>query len=676
MPSRYAVWSALALLAVLLGAMGAPRTLAHLSATPAHSLALIGTGFTYQGQLKNGSTPVNGSCEVAFRLYDALTNGNVIGNPLTTTVSVSNGLFTTQLDFGPNVFDGNARWLDLRVKCGSDVGFTQLAPRQALTAAPYALALPGLYTQPNITSTNLIGGYAGNWVALGAVGAVIAGGGSADYTNTVTANFGTVSGGEGNQADDYGTVGGGGLNSAANFGATVGGGAFNEANGIYSTIGGGQTNVTENVWTTIGGGLSNTVQSSGDTIGGGQGNRTSGGYATIAGGFNNTANGLYAVVGGGRAITASNAYASVGGGYGNVASGAGAVVGGGGWNGMVANGNRANATGATIAGGYGNVITTAASYAAIGGGTGNSIQSTGGTIAGGNTNVLTVGGMNSFIGGGSTNTISGPHGVVGGGQGNTVETSSYWGTVGGGSGNTVRGFFSVVGGGSNNAANGAYATVPGGNGNAATGSSSLAAGTNAQALHAGVFMWADSTNAPISSTIANQFLIRASGGVTLYTDAGATTGAALYPGSGAWTSASDRNLKTNFSPVDGRAILAQVAALPIQTWNYTAQPAAIRHIGPTAQDFAAAFAVGETNTGISVVDADGVALAAIQGLHEISTEQSAELAALRAENTALAARLSALEQAQTAPIFVLGVFLGIGICLGVGRRLSIAKYFR
>jgi hypothetical protein len=94
--------------------------------------------FTYQGQLKNGGNSVNGSCQMAFRLYDALSSGNLIGSPIIIPVQVTNGLFTIGLNFGDGAFDGNGRWLDIQVNCGS--GFTQLTPRQALTPAPYALA--------------------------------------------------------------------------------------------------------------------------------------------------------------------------------------------------------------------------------------------------------------------------------------------------------------------------------------------------------------------------------------------------------------------------------------------------------------------------------------------------------------------------------------------------------
>src|SRR5262249_48182987 len=72
----------------------------------------------------------------------------------------------------------------------------------------------------------------------------------------------------------------------------------------------------------------------------------------------------------------------------------------------------------------------------------------------------------------------------------------------------------------------------------------------------------------------------------------------------------------HFSSVDALQVLAQVAHLPIATWNYKSQNAGIRHIGPAAQDFFAAFKVGEDNRHITDIDEGGVALAAIQGLNQ------------------------------------------------------------
>ncbi|MCZ7640496.1 MAG: tail fiber domain-containing protein [Verrucomicrobia bacterium] len=89
---------------------------------------------------------------------------------------------------------------------------------------------------------------------------------------------------------------------------------------------------------------------------------------------------------------------------------------------------------------------------------------------------------------------------------------------------------------------------------------------------------------------------------------------------GTFVSASDRNLKENFEPVNPREVLDKVAALPISTWNYREDPGA-RHLGPVAQDFHAAFGVGSDDRHIATVDAEGVALAAIQGLNRKLEEQ-------------------------------------------------------
>ena len=100
---------------------------------------------------------------------------------------------------------------------------------------------------------------------------------------------------------------------------------------------------------------------------------------------------------------------------------------------------------------------------------------------------------------------------------------------------------------------------------------------------------------------------------------------------------SDRALKANFGSVDAADMLARVRELPIATWNYRHDDPAVRHIGPMAQDFAAAFGVGADDRHIHPLDGQGVALAAIQGL-------AAELERLHEENARLAERVAALER--------------------------------
>ncbi len=111
----------------------------------------------------------------------------------------------------------------------------------------------------------------------------------------------------------------------------------------------------------------------------------------------------------------------------------------------------------------------------------------------------------------------------------------------------------------------------------------------------------------------------------------------------AFNPSSDRNLKENFSAVDPASILTKVAALPVQTWNYKSDPASLRHIGPMAQDFSAAFHVGMDDKHIATVDADGVALAAIQGLYELLQKDQVEIARLREENERLREEFAGLK---------------------------------
>lgn len=85
------------------------------------------------------------------------------------------------------------------------------------------------------------------------------------------------------------------------------------------------------------------------------------------------------------------------------------------------------------------------------------------------------------------------------------------------------------------------------------------------------------------------------------------------------TFTSARDKKTDFQPVDTRAILDKVVSLEMTSWRYKSGSPG-RHIGPIAEDFDAAFGLGDGGREISVVDANGVALAAIQALAEENRE--------------------------------------------------------
>jgi hypothetical protein len=108
-------------------------------------------------------------------------------------------------------------------------------------------------------------------------------------------------------------------------------------------------------------------------------------------------------------------------------------------------------------------------------------------------------------------------------------------------------------------------------------------------------------------------------------------------------SVSDRNLKDNFGAVDGMDVLTRLAGIPVLTWNYKSDSPDVRHMGPMAQDFYAAFGLGDTDKGIYTVDAQGVAFAAIQALYKIVLEKESEIKSLKTQVDDLSARVAALE---------------------------------
>jgi hypothetical protein len=588
--------------------------------------APLGTSFTYQGRLTDAGGLANGEYDFQFTLQDDSWVDTPVAGPITIeNHNVVEGLFTVQLDFG-EVFTGTARYLEIAVRPGTSGGaFTPLTPRQELTPAPYALALPGLWTQQNLTSTNIIAGYSGNSVSPGVVGAVIGGGGNSFYPNAVLADYATIGGGTDNEI---------GANSQN---ATISGGVSNHVGNSsgYATIGGGLGNdVTDNSWyATIGGGWLNDIRNSGDaTIGGGAANNIAGGstYATIGGGYENSigADGSCATIGGGRNndIGIDSDHTTIGGGWDNSIGGF--------------------SDNATIGGGRGNDIGTNSQHATTAGGWNNDVgdESWYVTIGGGRDNLIYQSADDATIGGGQANVVTANHTTIAGGYEN--DATGYAAAVGGGHNNTASNNEATVAGGWNNQSTGQWATVPGGNLNLAQGNYSLAAGRRAKANNQGCFVWGDSWDADVSCNDANRWVVRATGGVYFYTNLILNTGSRLAAGGSSWGSVSARHLKENFAPVDTQALLARLAEHPITTWNYKAQDPSIRHIGPMAEDFNALLddLGGEGEEYINTLDADGVALAAIQGLYAQNQELEQQVDALEQQNADLETRLTALER--------------------------------
>jgi hypothetical protein len=128
--------------------------LGFLSAAIAQNAAAQTSVFTYQGRLNDGGTPANGIYDFQFGIYDSSSQLAVIGRP---TIAVTNGLFTSLLDFGPAIFDGNPRWLEISVRTNGAVDFTTFSNRQLITSAPYAVQS---LSARSVASTNISGSLA------------------------------------------------------------------------------------------------------------------------------------------------------------------------------------------------------------------------------------------------------------------------------------------------------------------------------------------------------------------------------------------------------------------------------------------------------------------------------------------------------------------------------------
>jgi hypothetical protein len=483
-----------------------------------------GTAFTYQGYLTQSETPANGSFDLAFALYDDPEGGSQISSTISHTLTITDGLFTVELDFG-SVFDGTPLWLEVGVRPAGDTDpATSLLPRQRLTPVPFSafanvaasapwagltdvpagfadgldddtaylagtgldldvttFAISSTYQLPQSCSTSQTIKWNGSAWACGTdeVGA----GGSAW---SLTGNTGTVAGTNflgttDDQALEFRVNQSHALRleprvASPNLIAGYGGNSV-DAPTAGATIGGGGRDLAINQahgsYSTVDGGAGNSAGGYASAVGGGEGNSAAGNYSLTAGGASNSASGPYAAIGGGQTNTVTGTHATVAGGGFNEARTAFTAVGGGASNvvsgtfGTIAGGqdNVLTSTHATISGGANNEVTGA--YASVGGGSYNSVTAAYGTIAGGgpeDTGNPTT----------SNNQVDGDYGTVGGGGGNTAEGFSA--TVAGGTGNTAGNGYATVGGGGTNAAAGYAATVGGGSANSATGNYATVAG--------------------------------------------------------------------------------------------------------------------------------------------------------------------------------------------------------
>lgn len=180
----------------------------------------------------------------------------------------------------------------------------------------------------------------------------------------------------------------------------------------------------------------------------------------------------------------------------------------------------------------------------------------------------------------------------------------------------------------------------------ASGVASIAIGNASTAGRSGSIAIGDqSADTPVEATAQNQFVVRAAGGTRIYSsDTSLEIGVELRPGESGWYVISDKNRKQEFRALDGNQVLARIRTMPIQEWSYIGSGPRARHVGPTAQDFRAAFGLGTSDLSINTVDIDGINLFAIQQLIERYEMLKSEHEALRNEVSDLRARLERLER--------------------------------
>lgn len=516
------------------------------------------TTVAYQGRLAvgGGSPDPSTRFDLRFRLFNAASGGSQVGEVFLPNVGTdSNGLFTAMIDFGAAAFPANAmRFLELAVRrAASPDNYTPLMPRQQVVPVPTALAARQADVAGSVTGMISAAQLPANVARLDVA-----------QTFTVRPTFMPSNGppfivGITDTVQQLSADLLDGLDSTAFWRRTLNGtteliGPNENANALNlvlgteralrlqpgsgglgsSLIGGSSANtITQTVSGSViaGGGAAlspNSVGAHGAFVGAGRNNviKTGADFGVLGGGDSNEIgmNAYDAVIGGGarQMIGLGSIYAGVFGGYNNMVSSnsrfAGVLLGN---IGMVRensdfaaiisgdqNAIGPQAPGATILSGAANKIEYGANYSLIGSGQQNMIstQANFSAVLAGQLNRIQNGAQRSFIGGGNNNEI-GPNAysaVVGGGEGNKIQFNANHAVMLGGQNNLVR-------------SNAGWSAVLGGVGSIAGAPFAIAAGHNAQAEHSGSIVLADGQYANFASSNANEFAVRAAGGVRFVT---------------------------------------------------------------------------------------------------------------------------------------------------------------
>jgi hypothetical protein len=656
-----------------------------LELVPLHAAApqAPGTAFAYQGYFTDSGKPADGLYDLSFRLlgdqYEVVAGGGPMWSNTdflrpaagwtVEDVMVQDGQFQVDIDFGPAVvYDGSVRFLEVAVRAGASAGeFRILVPPHRLVPVPKALhanaagAVTGLLSisnlPPSVARLDLPQVFVARPAFLPPSGAPFVVG-LTDTVQQLSADL----------LD--------GLDSSAFWRREV-------KDGVSSLLSPEDLPVEVRVqntrvlrlqegdsnlgWSVVGGSAGNTVAPGvpGAVVGGGRGNQIETGahYSSVLGGDGNTisSNARDSVIGGGtrQLIGANSINAGIFAGFNNVVSSnsrfAGVLLGGGGRVG-------ASSDFAAVLSGEGNSIGTGAAYAAIASGRGCSIESGGGYafIGGGVRNVIRTNCGSAAILSGGYNTIEQEAlgSVLAGGSGNRIGPSSFGAFLGGGQDNQIEFFssYSAILGGQANLvrSNAAWSAVLGGVGSVAGAPFAIAAGHNAKAEHSGSIVLADGQYADFASARANEFAVRASGGVRFETG-----GQGLVVDGEircvALTLTSSRRFKTDIMPLEHA--LDRVNALRGVTYRWDEAHGGRVDVGFVAEEVEPVLpeAVvrepdGQNVAGIKADRLTALTVEAVKELHRVVKAKDAEIVELRARLADIERRLGLVNQpAQPVP---------------------------
>jgi hypothetical protein len=593
------------------------------------SLRAQTSAFTYQGRLSDGGGAASGIYDLRFTIYDEMTGGNVAADPITrAATSVSNGLFTATLDFGSGVFDGTSRWLEVSVRTNGGGAFTRLSPRQAMSSTPHAIfantasnfvgavpltQLPTVVLTNNESGVSLSGTFGGNGGALT----------NLSLSGLSTQGPNRIQSVETSGSELLNVLAGRDLRLEANLDAT-----FSSGRDVY-------INAASHLRLSATGNATFTIYNSFEQMVGMTYQLTAGQNVNLLAGGNLSLSGNSLFINSDSSATlnvASQLHSTVSGDV-FLTVGDDAVLG---FNDDLA----VQANDISISSSKFTVLPTGTT----GLGTGDP-QAQLHVYSPKNPTVLRVqsAGTPGF---GRLEFFSDPQGSVNEWRPGYIQSTDNGGFTGGlafvvngtgagqqfGEVETMRIVNGRVGIGTTSPQNKLH-VVAGATGNAVQ-------GTSADPIASGVY----GENLGSGYGVAGRATFT---GTAIYGDNPAGW-AGYFNGNvrvtGVLNNTSDRNAKRDFKPVDTLAVLDKLASLQIQTWTFTNDATGSRHLGPVAQEFKAAFGLGADDTSIATVDADGVALAAIQALNQKVEQQRSELRAKDERLAALERELAEIKQ--------------------------------